>query len=452
MVEAAQSTGRRRAWPVRAARAVTRPFTGALVTGVADPPSPPPVWRTPPALQHLTRYVRTRTIDVVVLLEILTAIAVFAGTNAALVSADYRAGAPMTDPELLVIASFAAAVPLLLREWWPLAAWRVAVPAIFFAAVVYRDARGAEFGDGVNPVPVGGVLTYLLILYSVGVRCERRVSVGVWLVSVLGLWILHPDPILFLGAIMMGAALIYGYNVRVRRAAQRQVVEEELRTEDARAAQAVLEERARIARELHDVVAHHMSVIAIQAEAAPIKAPDDPAALRTELAGIRATALEALTELRRVLGVLRQRDDTPDTAPQPDLAEIDELLAGFRAAGLPITVTTSGRPPASLRGVGLSAYRLLQESLSNALQHAPGAPVRVGVDYGREQLTLRVENDPPPAGGDRSPRERRGQGITGMRERVSAWGGTLTIGPTTAGGFSVVAMLPLADPSTEEPR
>lgn len=445
------------------AAGLARPFTSALVTGVADPPGRRPAWRTPEALQHLSRYLPAGSIDVVVLAEILTAIAILAGTNSLLISANQQAGTPVGDGELLILVAAAASLPLLLRDRWPLAAWRVAVPAMILVVAVTREAHAINGGGDANPYPPGAVLTYLLILYSVGVRCERRVSIGVWVVSVLGMWILHPTPSVFLGALMTGAALLYGYNVRVRRAAQRQVVEEEQRTEDERAARAVLEERSRIARELHDVVAHHMSVIAIQAEAAPIKAPEDPTVLKAELAGIRGTALEALAELRRVLGVLRNGDQAPETAPQPDLSNIDGLLASFRAAGLGVTVTTSGRPPPSLQGVGLTAYRVLQESLSNALRHAPGAAVRVHIDYRAGDLTLQVENGPPPAGHPRSPtgspeqsgaaaahRPRSGQGITGMRERVSAWGGTLTTGPTADGGFAVAATLPLAAPTSPE--
>jgi signal transduction histidine kinase len=153
------------------------------------------------------------------------------------------------------------------------------------------------------------------------------------------------------------------------------------------------------------------------------------------------TALEALAELRRVLGVLRDGDGAPETAPQPDLAGIDQLLASSRAAGLAVTMTSTGRPPPAPGGIGLTTYRVLQESLSNALRHAPGAAVRVQLAYHDDRLELRVENDPPP--NHRPPnRTRGGQGLTGMRERVGAYGGTLTTGPTAAGGFAVAATIP----------
>ena len=418
---------------MRVWRWLTRPFTAALVTGVADPPPPRAAWRTPDAFQHLSHYLPGTRIDVLVIGEIIAAIAIFAGTNSMLISANQAAGMPIGDGELLIVAAAAAAVPLLLREAWPLAAWRIAAVSMIFVVLLNQQVSD-------SPYPIGAVVMYLLVLYAVGVRCARHISVGVWLLSLLGMLIITPDGVVLLGAVMTAAALLFGYNVRVRRQAQRQVVEEEQRTEDERAARAVLEERSRIARELHDVVAHHMSVIAIQAEAAPIKAPADPEALKAELAAIRGTALAALTELRRVLGVLREGGNGPQTAPQPDVADIDQLLASSRAAGLAVTMTTSGRPPAP-GGVGLATYRVLQESLSNALRHAPGATVRVHLAYHDDRLDLRVENDPP-ADRPTPPHSRGGQGLTGMRERVGAFGGTLTTGPTPAGGFSVAATIP----------
>jgi signal transduction histidine kinase len=411
------------------------------VNGVADPPGPRPGWRRPAALQRLARHLPVSEVDIVVAAEVLLAFVVFAGTNSVLLSANPRAGTPVADGEMLILASLGASLPLLLRDLWPLAAWRVALPSMVVTVLVTERVYSYD-GAPDNPYPVGAVVAYLLVLYSVGVRCPRQVSTGVWMISVLGMLILHPSPSLFLGALMSAAALLYGYNVRVRRQAQRRVVEQERRTEDERAARDVLEERSRIARELHDVVAHHMSVIAIQAEAAPIKAPADPEVLRAELAEIRATALEALTELRRILGVLREGDRAPATAPQPGLGDLDELLATSRAAGLAVTVTTSGRPAPAPSGVGLAAYRILQESLSNALRHAPGAAVRVHLDHRDGAIHLRVENDPPvrPAA---VPRPRGGHGLTGMRERVGTVGGTLTTGPTPSGGFAVSAALPL---------
>jgi signal transduction histidine kinase len=448
---------------VRVGRWLTGPFTAALATADADPPGRRPDWRQPEAIQleHLRHLLPVKRLDVVVIGEVLTALAVFSGTLSMLNDANDRAGNSL-DGELLILAATLCALPMLLRERWPLAAWRVAAPSMAYVVVVTKTAYAYQ-GAPDNPYPAGAVIMYLLVLYAVGVRCTRQVSVGVWLITVLGMLLLHPDPSVFLGWLMAGAALVFGYNVRVRRQAQHRVVEQEQRTEDERSARAVLAERSRIARELHDVVAHHMSVIAIQAEAAPIRAPADPELLKAELAAIRGTALEALAELRRILGVLREGDQAPDTAPQPGLSDLDGLLASSRAAGLAVSLTTSGHPPANLGGAGLVVYRVLQESLSNALRHAPGAAVHAQLAYRAGSLRLRVENDPPPArrqalahrpalaNQPASARTRGGQGLTGMRERVGAYGGSLTTGPTAAGGFAVEAVLPLEVPAGAGP-
>jgi signal transduction histidine kinase len=224
--------------------------------------------------------------------------------------------------------------------------------------------------------------------------------------------------------------------VRVRRSGTRQLAEQELRHSGERA---LLEERQRIARELHDVVAHHMSVIAIQAEAAPYKMADPPPELIESFGDIRASALAGLTELRRVLGVLRT--GRQDIAPQPGLDDLDTLLDSARSGGVTVTVTRSGNPVPLPEGVNLSAYRIIQEALSNAMRHAPGSHVQVHVAYRDDGLALQVRNDavpapsPPLAGG--------GHGLIGMRERTAMLGGILNAAPTEDGGFQVTALLPV---------
>ena len=265
--ESAASPARRRFWPVRAVRWLAGFIWAPLVTGDPEPEPPRPRWRT----ITLPRW-PDRRIDIVLVADVLTAIAIFAGMVSVLNHANDRSGDAVADGELLILASAAAAVPLLLRDRWPLAAWRVAAPAMIFVAVISNRAH-AYLAEPPGAPPAGVVISYLLVLYAVGARCSRRISAAVWVFSFVGMWILYPTVLLYLAGIAMAAALVYGYNVRVRRQAQRQVVEEEQRTADERAARAVLAERSRIARELHDVVAHHMSVIAIQAEAAPLKAP-----------------------------------------------------------------------------------------------------------------------------------------------------------------------------------
>jgi signal transduction histidine kinase len=285
----------------------------------------------------------------------------------------------------------------------------------------------------------GGVVAALLCLYSVAVRSPREVTLGVGLLSLAGVWILD-RPSAFVASVMILVPLLLGYMVRQRRTAQEQLAEQERRHQDA---EAVLTERQRIARELHDVVAHHMSMIAIQAEAAPYTVPEIPDKIRNDLAEIRTTALAALTELRRILGVLRSEEADGETAPQPGLDRLDELVANARGTGLIVEAVVTGEPATLPSGVGLSAFRIVQEALSNAMRHAPGSQVRVEVGYGRAELNLRVRNGPPPGGTQRTAVPGTGHGLVGMRERVGMLGGELTAGPTPEGGFAVTVALPL---------
>jgi len=195
-----------------------------------------------------------------------------------------------------------------------------------------------------------------------------------------------------------------------------------------------------------------MSVIAIQAEAAPYKTPDPPKELVESFAEIRASALSGLKELRRVLGVLRS--ETPDTTPQPGLGDLDGLLESARSAGVTVTAGITGTPRPLPDGVDLSAYRIVQEALSNAMRHAPGAAVEVKLYYGDAALVVEVRNDCPP--GNRSaelrddmPSEGGGHGIIGMRERATMLGGHLQAGPTEKGEFLVTAALPLDNEPAE---
>jgi signal transduction histidine kinase len=241
---------------------------------------------------------------------------------------------------------------------------------------------------------------------------------------------------------------------------QRQAAEARRQAADARKQRergAVLEERARIAREMHDVVAHHMSMIAVQAETAPYRIAGLPEGAQAEFAALSASAREALTDMRRLLGVLRSSvepgsgggpgsEQALDLLPQPALADVDALVDSARRAGADVTLEMSsaeGRVPPV---VGLAAYRIVQESLSNAGRHAPGAPIRVAVHEGPLHVRVGVDNGPArlpatvgsPGGG--------GHGLAGMRERVALLGGRLSAGPRPDGGFAVRAELPVARP------
>lgn len=257
-------------------------------------------------------------------------------------------------------------------------------------------------------------------------------------------------PFLFVSAL----ALLVVTVLQVRRSAEEQVTAEQTVTAHERSKRTLLEERTTIARELHDVVAHHMSVVAIQAEAAPYRVENPPEELTQAFATIRENAVAALTELRRVLGVVRAEDYEAPDAPQPTLADLDGLLANVREAGLAVEKVVTGAVRELPQGVELSAYRIVQEALSNTLRHAPGAKARVEIGYVLGGLGLRIVDGPVrerEAEGNKAvsfvkttPTQGAGHGLTGMRERVSMLGGEMTAGPVDGGGYEVTVFLPVA--------
>jgi signal transduction histidine kinase len=387
------------------ARAVPSAILSALVTGPAEVPSPPTSrWR-------IGRWVG-------LVLYLLTI---------AMVD-------PAPGPDAVFWATFLAmAVALVLLALnRPLGGWRCAFLAVLMSVPA--------------PEPTSPTITLLICLYVVAARYEGRLLAGASLVSAAALgfaWAGSALPALGAAALVLVPAVL-GYNVHARHLAQAALADEEVRRQEEKAARALLEERSRIARELHDVVAHHMSVIAIHAETAPYKMPDPPAELAESFAVIRSSALEALTEMRRLLGVLRAKEGETETAPQPGLDRVEDLVAGARGSGMAVELQVTGQVRALPPGVELSAYRIVQEGLSNALRYAPGAHVQVTVDHGPYDLRLRVLNSrpaEPPAPGAAALGS--GHGLLGMRERVSMLGGKLVAWPTPEGGFVVEATLPV---------
>ncbi|MGW4642434.1 sensor histidine kinase [Sphaerisporangium sp. NPDC004334] len=429
------------------------PLTAALVTGTAEPAGPRSRWLRP-AVPAWARWLPFATVDLVVVADLALAF-ILLGTGVSYLETEAVASHFSPDGPVLIVLAAAYAVPVALRERWPVAAWRISAMAAVVGGLVnpriLDGAMGgaAGHGDGVMPYVAAQAITYLLCAYSIAVRADRDVAIGVWIVSMVGAWIIHPNS-MFLATVLVTVALLFGQNIRARRRATGRLDEERRRGEEQRAARVVLEERTRIARELHDIVAHHMSVIAIQAEAVPLRAHGDVAALEAGLAEIRVLSLAALAEMRQVLGVLRGSDGRRETAPQPGLDRMDDLIGNVRAAGLAVTAEVSGSLdlPAA---VGLSAYRILQESLSNAMRHAPGAPVRAEIERTVAELRLSVTNGPSGAPAPGTP-DAPGQGIAGMRERAALLGGTLEAAPMADGGFWVTATLPLAPAEPAAPE
>lgn len=295
------------------------------------------------------------------------------------------------------------------------------------------------------------IVPYLIAFYSIGAYTERRRSVvGFGLTyagTVLGL-LADPDVrdvagnALFV-AIVAGSAWAGGVAVRTNRARAAQLADLAAQLErerDEKARLAVAAERGRIARELHDVVAHGISVIAVQAGAGRHALGSDPTRAHAAFAAIEDTARQALAEMRHMLGLLRERDEPTTAAPLPGLADREKLIEQARADGLSVDVKVEGEPRPLPAGVDLAAYRILQEALTNARKHAPGAHTQVRIRYDISGLEIEVRNGAP------SPTSRPtsasgGQGLIGMRERVALYGGTFEAGPLAGGGFSMKARL-----------
>jgi len=242
--------------------------------------------------------------------------------------------------------------------------------------------------------------------------------------------------------VVLSAAAVAADALGVWRRARRALVCAAEATELEQARRAVLEERARIARELHDVVAHHMSLIAVRAETAPFRLAGLEAGVAAEFASLSGGARSALADMRRLLGVLRA-DQPAALAPAPQLADVPALIEGARRAGVGVVFCQQPGPAPVPGPVGVCAYRIVQESLSNASRHAPGAPVSVTIGHDPHAVLLRVENGPRRAAGGPGPAGGPGHGLAGMRERVGLLGGSLAAGPSRDGGFVVSAVLPI---------
>ncbi|MFJ3433893.1 sensor histidine kinase [Streptomyces cyaneofuscatus] len=345
----------------------------------------------------------------------------------------------------------AQAAPLLMLAHRPLQAWWIILPADILGALVLL-AQTADPHD-VWPWTPPVIVAYLFLLLALGLRETRRTVIAVWAVTGAAGAVLHliaPDRSsgsALLLTILGGVVLVIGGAVRERGVAQRRLAEQETISEAERAQRTLLEERTRIARELHDVVAHHMSVITVQADSAPYRISGLPKAAEEEFTAIAAAARESLGEMRRLLSVLRSEGTEGDRAPQPGLDRLQQLVEATVRAGLPAELAlskelSSGRgevPPA----VDLSAYRIVQEALANVVRHAPGARTRVLVAPERGHLLVLVVNGPAATRGSPLETSGTGHGLVGMRERVRLTGGTLDTGPLPDGGFRVAARMPL---------
>lgn len=355
------------------------------------------------------------------------------------------------------------------RAWWLLAGFEVVAglalvvrrrfPVTVFlmvtGALVAAVVSGAALTAKLSPM---AALPLAVALYSVGSHCANwtRTALaalgGTALVGV-GLWVNQlttsaadyrggADVLAVLAPMPLAWAI--GFAARTHRAnlaATVRRVQDVLREQQLREQQAAQQERVRIAREMHDVVAHSLTLLVVRAETLRARGGDLPAWARTEIDGLALAGRQAGGELRDLLRVLRDSEDAAPRQPLPGLGELDELLARGRAAGADIDARIEVDVVTLPRPVQLAGFRIVQESLTNAGRHSPGAPVRITITEDAGQLRCAVVNTRPAEPGQ--PSWGTGLGLVSMRERVDALGGRLRTGPTEDGGFQVVATLPL---------
>jgi signal transduction histidine kinase len=336
---------------------------------------------------------------------------------------------------LSVILLVAMSLVIVVRRRYPVAVWLVSGALVSIYGV-------ASFPDPV--LPYGP----LIAVYTVAAYTTWRTSLVAGVVTAVVIavsMIVDPNDDLvdwLIAFLSTSTAWLVGNNVRTHRAytheleAKAERLERERRAEAERA---VADERLRLARELHDVAAHHVSVIALHAEAGQSLLPDNPERADQSLAIIGQVARTTLTELRRVVGVLRDEGTAP-LAPQPGLDQLPALVRDVERAGLPVTLTVSGTPGPISRTLDTSAYRIVQEALTNVLRHAGPATAQVTVTYEPDAVAVEVLDDGagPPNGHGRH----AGHGLAGMRERAAMFGGTLTAAARPDRGFAVSARLP----------
>ncbi|MDA2809146.1 histidine kinase [Nocardiopsis sp. RSe5-2] len=351
------------------------------------------------------------------------------------------------------------ALPAVLCRYRPMASW--------WLVLVGATVSGPF---GLPPWYLNSIGAHLPVFFVIGLSLPLRTALPALPATVLagavgGLFLPDfPEPPeqymtgVAAWAMALTLALALGYIKRVRRDAALRLAEERRRVAEEHGMRRLLEERARIARELHDIVAHHMSIIAVQSATAPYRIDGGVAEdVAREFTSINTAARDSLGEMRRLLSVLRAPRDGPGAAPQPGLGDLPGLVASTRRSGLPVSLEGDGLPDGPPEGlpegvpaaVSLSAYRIVQEALSNVVRHATGAPTTVRVDAGEGgALVIEVRNAAAP---EQNPEQRpeaappgSGHGLAGMRERAGMLGGALTAGPDDDGGFLVRATLPLA--------
>jgi signal transduction histidine kinase len=351
----------------------------------------------------------------------------------------HASDAPRTSLWFCVPAAAALAAPLLVRRRFPFAA----------AAAFWVIAAGVSFVDGrLIPFMSSVFVLGMVVSFMLGnLREQWQARTGLAVVLVGAAIVVYNDPgvpatqLVFL-PILFGMCWLAGFVVRERAeradAAQLRASQAE-QERDAATRIAVAEERARIARELHDIVAHAVSVMVLQVGAVRHRLPDSVAEDREALRGVEQAGRAALSEMRRLLAVMRRDGDSDELAPQPGLDRLESLVSDIGSAGLPVEVHLDGEPFPLPPGVDLSAYRIVQEGLTNALKHASARHAEVFVQYAPDEVRIEVRDD----GRGARAGDGLGHGLIGIRERVKLYGGEMTVGTANGGGFVLSTRLPI---------
>ncbi len=336
-------------------------------------------------------------------------------------------------PHPIAVAVLAAA-PLALRRRYPLAVLWIVLAAVLMAPAdtprltFYAGVIAAFSAAAYSPYRVPALASLVTAVLLVGV-----VTRDTTLPTVPSKYV----PLLILVPTVVAAYGLRTWQLRTRESRIRlSTVEREQEEALRRAAE---HERARIARELHDVVTHNVSVMVIQAGAARKVMDVSSDLAREALLAVEASGRAAMSELRHVMGLLAMDSDGPDLAPQPGLDQLEDLVARVRDTGMPVELTVAGTPRSVPSGVELAAYRVVQEALTNAVKHAAGATAAVTVEYGADHLRVEVTD----TGGGTAATTGTGRGLIGLRERLSVYSGTLHAGPRPLGGYRVTALIPL---------
>src|SRR3954451_22103399 len=341
------------------------------------------------------------------------------------------------------VGAVGSTLPIALRRRWPLGA----VLAVGGAVVFQEALNGDLLENTISPI-----VSYPLVVYGVAAYCERRRAFVGLVVALVLVWVVvliedHSEG----GDFLFTALLVFGPWLVGRIVAARGELAMELRDkadrlereQEKQAQLAVAHERARIARELHDVVAHNVSVMVVQSAAARRMIDHDASKAKDALASVEQTGRSALREMRRVVGMLGGRDEELSLAPQASVEELDWLIERAREAGLDVDLTIEGKKKRLESGVNLSAFRIVQEALRNTLKHAGPARAQVTLRYGDHDVEVDVSDN---GSGVRAPADNgavTGHGLLGMRERVAMLGGEIEAGYRKDGGFGVHAKLPL---------